>query len=129
LVPNGFNEIRELLRNGPAALWYVDKEARTLPVTTPNMAEMLGTSLEDMVGKSIFDFCSGKWLDIAERHFQNRMGGSSAVHAFIFTRTDGTELPALLTTTPITDHEGNTVGAVAKVERIPADSPFFRMGE
>jgi PAS domain S-box-containing protein len=105
-------EYRRLVENLQEGVWAIDRDACTTYVN-PRMAEMLGYTVEEMRGRHLFDFMDAQGVAAAKRHLERRQEGISEQHDFEFLRKDGTRLHAAMETSPITDEEGNYLGALA----------------
>lgn len=108
---------RQLVENLHEGVWVIDKEAYTSFVN-PRMAEMLGYTVDEMLGKHLFSFMDQYGVEIATRSLERRKQGISEQHDFEFLHKDGTHVYMLLSTSPIIDEEGNYAGAVAGVQDI-----------
>ena len=115
---------RTIVDNVQEGIWQIDAEGRTNFVN-PRMAAMLGCSVEECVGASIFDFMDDQRRLEAEKNMAKRRAGITEQHEFQFRRRDGSTLYALLSTNPLIDDKGKFVGALAMVvdvgARIAAD--------
>jgi len=98
-------------------IWSIDKEGNTTFVN-PRMAQMLGYTTEEMLGKHLFSFMSESQVPIASALMERRAQGIKELHDFEFLRKDGSTIFALLETGPLTDEKGNTIGAIAGVTDI-----------
>jgi len=98
-------------------IWQIDKEAYTSFANTA-MAKMLGYTVDEMLGKHLFDFMDEHGVDLAERNIERRKRGLKERHDFEFLRKDGTRIYTSLTTKPIIDKEGNYSGTLACVHDI-----------
>ena len=108
---------RQLLETLHEGVWVIDKDACTTFVN-PRMAEMLGHTVDEMQGKHLFSFMDESGVEIAKRNLERRIRGIKEQHEFEFLRKDGTRVYTLLETSPITDHDGNYIGAIAGVQDI-----------
>ncbi len=106
-----------LVENLNEGVWQIDRESRTVFVN-PRMAEMLGYSVEEMLGMNIFHFMSEKGRKIAEGNIDRRKNGIKEEHEFEFLGKDGHCLYASLATSPIFDDAGEYQGALAGVQDI-----------
>jgi len=111
-----YQNILESLHEG---IWGIDKESKTNFVNN-RMAEMLGYTIEEMMGKHLFDFMDKRGEKIAKGKIENRKGGIQEQHDFEFIKKDGTRIYALLETAPLVDHNGQYRGAIAGVQDITA---------
>lgn len=105
-------EYRRLVENLYEGIWAIDKDARTTFVN-PRMAEMLGYTRNEMLGKSLFSFMDEHSVEIAASLL--RQHGGREQHDFEFIRKDGTRAYMIMETSPIIDGEGNYAGALAGV--------------
>jgi PAS domain S-box-containing protein len=108
---------RQLVELAQEGMWAIDAEANTTFVN-PRMAEMLGYSVRDMQGQHLFSFMDERGVEICERNLERRRQGIKEQHNFEFLRKDGTRVCTSLETCPITDEQGNYVGALALVADI-----------
>jgi PAS domain S-box-containing protein len=107
----------QLVDNLHEGIWVIDKDSFTTFVN-PRMAQMLGYTEEEMQGRHLFSFMDERWVQICKSYLERRRQGIKEEHEFEFMRKDGTRIYALLDTSPITDDEGNYMGASAAVRDI-----------
>ncbi len=105
---------RLLIENLQEGVWAIDSEVRTTFVNR-RMAEMLGYTEEEMLGKHLFEFMDEPGIEIAKQNLERRRLGIREHHDFEFLRRDGTRIYTTMETSPITDNEGNYQGALAGV--------------
>jgi PAS domain S-box-containing protein len=98
-------------------IWEIDDAARTTFVNR-RMANMLGYSIEEILGQSMFNFMDQGARLQAEKHFERRRQFIEEQHEFRFSRRDGTYLDALLSTKPILGKEGEFRGALGIITDI-----------
>jgi len=110
-------QYRQLLEALQEGIWMIDADARTTFVN-PRMAEMLGYTMEEMVGKHLFYFMDEQGIALAEVNLERRQRGIREQHDFEFLRKDGNRLYASLETSPVFDDEGNYAGSLAGVQDI-----------
>ena len=79
------------------------------------MSEMLGYTVDEMMGKSLYYFMDEAGKIIAEYNVERRKKGIKEEHIFEFIKKDGSNLYANLVTGPILDKNGNYAGAIAGV--------------
>jgi sigma-B regulation protein RsbU (phosphoserine phosphatase) len=106
-----YRQIVELASEG---IWIIDADDRTSFVNQ-RMADLLGYSIEEMVGERLFSFVDEEWRKAAERNVERRRLGIGEQHDFQFRRKDGRPLVAALSTTAIVDEQGQYQGALALV--------------
>jgi PAS domain S-box-containing protein len=108
---------RELLDALQEGIWVIDREAQTTFVN-PRMAEMLGYTVEEMVGRHLFSFMDEDGIETGKRNLARRHDGIREQHDFEFVRKDGSRLYASMATSPIYDDDGNYAGAIAGVQDV-----------
>lgn len=95
-------------------IWLIDEKGFTTFVN-PAMAEMLGYSVEEMLGRHLFDFMDEEGTGEARKKLEVRKQGVSEQHEFRFLRKNEDSLHALVTTSPLLNKDGNYEGALAGV--------------
>ena len=105
---------RRIVETTEQGVWTIDLENKTSFVN-PKMAEMLGYTVDEMLGSELNDFMDAEGRIISDRNVERRKRGISEQHEFKFQRKDGSPLWAHLSTNPIQDADGNYVGALAMV--------------
>jgi PAS domain S-box-containing protein len=105
---------RQLIETLQEGIWVIDKDTITTFVN-PRMAEMLGYTIEEMLGKPLFSFMDERGVEIVKYNMERRKQGIAEQHDFEFLRKDGSRVYATMETSPLTDEKGNFVGALAGV--------------
>jgi PAS domain S-box-containing protein len=105
---------RQLVESLYEGIWVIDKDAYTTFVNS-RMAEMLGYTVDEMQGKHLFSFMDDHGVEIAKHNLERRKRGIEEEHDFEFLRKDGTRVYTRLATSPLTDAQGNYMGAIAGV--------------
>jgi two-component system, cell cycle sensor histidine kinase and response regulator CckA len=95
-------------------IWQIDRNAHTTFVN-PRMAEMLGYTEDEMLGKHLFAFMDERGIEIATQELERRRRGVRGQHEFEFRRKDGEPLFVNLETSPLLDDTGAYTGALAAV--------------
>jgi PAS domain S-box-containing protein len=108
---------RQIVETSREGIWMIDAEARTNYINQ-RMSEMLGYSVEEMLGKSVFDFMDGEARVEAARAFERRKQGIAEQRETAFRCKDGTTLWAIVSTNSIPDATGRFVGALGMVTDI-----------
>jgi hypothetical protein len=108
------NKYRQLIENMQEGIWVIDKDAYTIFVN-PRLAEMLGYSVDDMIGKHLFSFLDEQGVETVKQRLERRRAGIKEQLDFEFRRKDGTPLYAIVGASPLTDQESNYVGAIAGI--------------
>jgi diguanylate cyclase (GGDEF)-like protein/PAS domain S-box-containing protein len=106
--------IVELAREG---VWTIDAEGRTT-FANRAMAEMLDTTVTEMLEASMFDYMDDDSKAHAEPDLDRRNAGATEEHDFRLTTKHGRTVWARMNTSPITDHAGSYRGAIALVTDI-----------
>jgi diguanylate cyclase (GGDEF)-like protein/PAS domain S-box-containing protein len=106
--------IVELAREG---IWSVDPDGNTTFVNRA-MAEMLDTTVSEMLHCSMFDFMDHEVKPEGDSYLERRMSGVAEEHDFRLTTRLGRTLWTRMNTSPITDHAGSFRGAIALVTDI-----------
>jgi PAS domain S-box-containing protein len=105
---------RQLIENLQEGIWVIDKDAYTTFVNPP-MAEMLGYTVDEMLGKHLFSFMDERGVEIAKQKLEQRKQSIKERHDFEFIRKDGKRIFTTLETGPLFDSNGNYIGAIAGV--------------
>ena len=117
--PESESLYRQIVETTHEGVWLVDLEGRTLYVNS-QMAKMLGRTVEEMLGKTIFDFMSVTARVEAQDNLARRKSGVSENHDFCFLKEDGTELWTIIATNPFHDGDGKITGALGLITDITA---------
>ncbi|MBK1988188.1 GAF domain-containing protein [Sphaerospermopsis aphanizomenoides BCCUSP55] len=110
-------QYRRIVETTSEGIWMLDTESKTSFVN-PQMAVMLGYSVEEMLGKPLFNFMGIEEQKIAQTYLENCHQGIQDQPDFKFRRQDGSELWAIVSTTPILDATGKYVGALVMLTDI-----------
>jgi PAS domain S-box-containing protein len=108
---------RQLVENAQEGIWAIDKYAYTT-FTNQRMAEMLGYTINEMLGKHLFKFMNVDAVKIAKQNLERGKQGISQQYYFEFLRKDGKKIYTSIETSPIFDDESNYIGALACVADI-----------
>ncbi|MBB6482128.1 PAS domain-containing hybrid sensor histidine kinase/response regulator [Spirochaeta isovalerica] len=106
-----YRKLTETLQEG---LWQLDKDSNTVYVNS-KMAEILGYSINEMLGRHLFSFMDEKGVEYATELLARRKRGLQDQHDFEFMKKNGERVYLLLETTPVFDQKGNYNGALASV--------------
>jgi PAS domain S-box-containing protein len=102
---------RRLVENAQEGIWRIDAAGNTIFVNE-RMAEMLGYSVEEMLGQPISRFTDESGAEKARRNFELRKQGLREQFDFEFLKKDCSRLHAIIEDTPIFDDDGNFAGAL-----------------
>jgi len=108
---------RVIVETAQEGIWQIDAEGHTV-FANQKMADMLGTTVEAMQGRTLFTFMDDEGKAIAESNLERRRQGLAELHEFKFLRRDGGSFWALLNTNPLHDEQGNYGGAFAMITDI-----------
>lgn len=108
---------RRIVETTIEGIWQLDADSNTTFVNA-TMAAMLGYSVDEMLGRSLFNFMDEQWQAVAQDKIKRRRQGIAEKFEFKFLCRDGSELWALVSTNPIFDEEGNYAGSLAAIADI-----------
>jgi PAS domain S-box-containing protein len=106
---------RRIVETANEGIWEINGDTRTVFVN-PRMAEMLGYTAEEMMGRSSFDFIFPEEnADDESRLAHAKSGIPLKSREFRFRRKDGSELWTFVTSSPQLDQDGNFIGSTAMI--------------
>lgn len=105
---------RTIVETAQEGIWVIDPAGRTT-FTNPRMAQMLGYTVEELYGRSMFDLLAPQERDLAAARLGRRNEGATEQHDSALIRKDGSMLVARMATSPLRDAEGRVTGALAMV--------------
>jgi PAS domain S-box-containing protein len=108
---------RRILETASEGIWMFDADSKTTFANT-RIAEMLGYSVEEMLGRSLFDFIHEESQAIAATYVERRRQGIHERHDFKFRRKDGSDLWTMVSATPIQDTTSQFVGVLRMITDI-----------
>jgi PAS domain S-box-containing protein len=103
-----------IVENALEGIWVIDTKGFTTYVNN-RMAEMLGYSIHEMLGKSFYEFMDGEATRQATTNLEKRRDGVSEQHSFMFRRKNGSNVWTMIATNPMYNEEQEVIGAVAFV--------------
>ncbi len=109
-----YRQIVDLAQEG---IWLLDERANTRFVNQ-KIVEMFGYTVEEMIGRPIFDFMDDEMRADAKIHWEKRKQGIVERNDFLFRRKDGSELWTIASSTPLFDEAGNFRGALKMITDI-----------
>ena len=95
----------------PDGLWIIDSQGATV-YANEDMAEMLGTTSSDLLGKDSFLYVFPEDLDAARLLFASKQAGSRAPFRFKLRRVDGFPVWTDVQATPMRNAAGQFIGIV-----------------
>ncbi len=109
---------RHIVETANEGIWVLDADHMTV-FTNSKMAEMLGYTVGEMIGKPLFAFTDDEWHAISETTLiKPHCKRVAERHDFKFRRKDGTELWAIVSTKLLLDKEERYVGCLWMVTDI-----------
>ena len=104
-------QYRRIVETTTEGIWVLDAQNQTTFVN-PQLAQMLGYSVHEIVGQSFLAFMDEHKRAIAELYLKRRYNGIREQHDFKFRRKDGSNLWAIVSARPIFDQAGNYLGTL-----------------
>lgn len=118
------NELREseeryrrIVETANEGIWIINEENLIVFINN-KMAAMLNFTQKEMIGKPLFDFMDKNSRVIAQTYVDRRSQGICETHDFRFHRADGSDLWAVISTTPILDQNQQYSGTLGMVTDI-----------
>lgn len=108
---------RRILETTSEGIWTLDAENKTV-FANPKIAQMLGYTVDEMLGMSLFAFMDEEGKAIAQINLERRHHGIEEQHDFKFRRKDGSVMWAIVSATPIFDAAGQYAGAFGMITDI-----------
>ncbi len=105
---------RTIVETAEEGVWTIDADGRTTFVNS-KMATMLGYSVEEMIGRPMFDFMDEEARQLARRNVERRRRGIRERHDFKLLRKDGSSVWTSMAASPLYDAAGRYAGALAMV--------------
>lgn len=110
-------QYRRIVETATEGIWVIDQDNKTTFVNQ-QMASMLGYTVEEMIGQSLFSFMDAQQREIANTLLARHRQGVRETHDFKFSRKDGSDLWAMVSCAPLFDEQGNYTGALGMVTNI-----------
>ena len=118
-VSRGESLYRQIVEHLHEGIWIVDKYNNTRFVNQ-SMADMLGYRIDDMLGKSLFDFVDHNMSSMAKNKIRTHRKGKSDVYDFEFLHRDGHRVYATVASSPVYNAKNAFDGAIAGVMDVSA---------
>ncbi len=103
-----------LLENAQEGIWVIDTNAK-VTYANEQIAEMLGYTVEELIGTKIFKYMSEESIRDAKDQLERRNQGIKDKIQRKFVQKNGNEIITILETSSINDEKGNFIGAIACV--------------
>ncbi len=104
---------RQIVETAQEGIWTIDEHNNTT-FANNKMAEMLGYTKEEMLGRQLYDFMDDRGRAISDANINRRKNGIKEQHDFALQTKDGKTIWTLMETSPIMK-EGKYAGALAMV--------------
>ena len=108
---------RTIVETANEGIWTVDAERKTTYVNN-KMAEMLGYSPEEMIGRSGLDFTDKEGKAISDLKLEQRQQGIKGSHEFKLIRRNGSPLWTIVSAQPLLDEDGKFAGSTSMLTDI-----------
>lgn len=105
---------RTLIDTAREGVWIIDIDTRTTFVNR-QMADMLGYSIEAMIGKTVPEFLDDENRLIFKEKIKRRREGHNEQYDLKLIRLDGSELWCIVNASPLFSSEGDVTGSFAMV--------------
>jgi len=103
-------------------IWTIDADGKTL-FASESMAELLRTTVSELLGKHSFDYIFPEDASSAERLFQMKRRGDTSSFEFRLRRSDGTPVWVSVQGTPMHDDAGVFRGIIGTFRPLASRSP------
>jgi PAS domain S-box-containing protein len=103
---------RNIVETANEGIWVYDTEIKFTYVNQ-KMADMLGYSRDEIIGRFAWDFMDDAGKEIARKSLEKRRQGLNDVHEFKLIRKDGSPLWVLVSAKALFDDEGKFTGALS----------------
>ncbi len=113
LLQRSEDRFHRIVETALEGVWMLDSEARTSFVNA-RMAELLGYTPEEMLGRNFTDFMEEEWKRLAQNRLAARKAGLVETQDFKFQRKTGLEMWAQVSTLPIFE-KGEFAGTLGMV--------------
>jgi diguanylate cyclase (GGDEF)-like protein/PAS domain S-box-containing protein len=117
LVERSEERFRRIVHCAGEGIWELDARGLTSFVN-PRMAELLGYTIEEMLGCPFSGFLDEEGRALAERNLARRRRGSAERQELRFVRKDGATMWASVASNPIYGADGEYLGTLALVNDI-----------
>ena len=95
-------------------VWVIDAQGNTTEVNA-SMAEMLGYTVTEMVGRSVFTFMDPEWRGVAATMLEGGRNGIRKRVEFKLRRKEGSDIWTLISMVPFSGQDGGFAGAFGTV--------------
>ena len=108
---------RQIIETAQEGIWTVDTADRTT-LANQRLADMLGYTVEEMLGKPVDEFLNEEGQSLAPIALENRQQGINKQLDFKFKRKDGSAVWTLVKASTLLDHNQQYMGALTMLTDI-----------
>ncbi|HPO16050.1 MAG TPA: PAS domain S-box protein [Candidatus Hydrogenedentes bacterium] len=101
---------RRIVNTAAEGIWSIDANSQTTFVNA-RMAEMLGYTVEEIIGSKITDFMHSADTDDHQKKIELHKTGQTGHYERCFRRADGSDLWTIVSGTPLRDSNGDFCGS------------------
>jgi len=110
-------QYRRLIDTAYEGIWVADAKAH-ITYANQRLADMLGYTVEEMIGRSAFEVLDEATSEEVKASWQRRLQGIKEQYDLRLRRKDGSNVWVILSATPIRDEQGEVTGALAMLTDI-----------
>jgi diguanylate cyclase (GGDEF)-like protein/PAS domain S-box-containing protein len=126
-ITHGENRYQKIVENLHEGIWLIDRHNYTQYINL-QMADILGYSIEEMMGKHFFYFMDEAGIEISKQKLENRRQGVSENYTFEFLHKSGHSIHATIAASPLIDahyeYGGSILGVMDVTEQKKQDLKF-----
>lgn len=108
---------RQIVESANEGIWISDPDVRTIFVNQ-RMADMLGYTVDEMMGRIAYDFLDEEGKAIARNNREKRLRGEKGIYEQKYIRKDGSFLWAMISASPLKDKLGKVIGILGMLTDI-----------
>ncbi len=103
---------KSIVETANEGIWATDANFN-INYVNPKLAEMLGYTMEEMLGKHVTFFIFEEDIPEAEKHIEKRIKGHPETYERRFKHKNGSEVSTIISVTALMDDNGDFVGSFA----------------
>ncbi len=110
-------QYRQIIDTAQEGIWTIDANNRTT-LANQRVADMFGYTIEEMIGKLVYEFTDDEGKAIGAKSLENRRLGINEQLDFKYIRKDGSIIWTIMETSSLYDSDGQYTGALAMLTDI-----------